>query len=810
MSKAPQPFELPDFYMPHPARLNPHLEGARTHSKAWAYSMGILGSEKDAEAAAIWDERAFDAHDYALLCAYTHPDASAVELDLVTDWYVWVFFFDDHFLEIYKRSRDMDGAKAYLDRLPMFMPLSGGASAEAPTNPVERGLADLWARTTPTTSLDWRERFIESTRDLLAESLWELANIRQSRVSNPIEYIEMRRKVGGAPWSAGLVEHAVGAEIPAEISRTRPLRVLRDTFSDAVHLRNDLFSYQREVEEEGENSNCVLVVQRFFNVDPQRAADITNDLLTSRLHQFENTTFVELPLLFEERAVLPHAQADVFKYVKGLQDWQSGGHEWHMRSSRYMNGSHGASGSSTKGGAGFGLSGLGLSAATLSSLRLDGAPSITHDVGAPSTVDPDVLARLLRGPDGLGVAAARLPLATIALGLSRFKSNTAVPFKPVGPTVMPKFYMPFKARVNVHLERSRRHCIDWAREMGMLEEIPGIPGSGIWDEERLAAFDFAVCAARLHPDASGPELDVSSAWLTWGTYGDDYFPVVFGNTRNLAAAKLQNDRLSTFMPLDCASAPPPANPLERGLAELWLRTAKPMPVEKRRWFRTSVEAMTESWLWELLNQMQHRVPDPVDYIEMRRKTFGSDLTMNLARITRGEKIPAAVFRARPMRSLEDAAQDYACFTNDVFSYQKEIEFEGELHNCVLVLQHFLGIESAQAVLVVNDLMTSRMQQFEHLVATELPFLADDHKLDEEARRALDGYVVELQDWMAGILDWHQLTGRYDEAALRKQRTPRALRGPTGLGTSAARFAALLRTDSGLSKPPVDSPMNGES
>lgn len=31
------------------------------------------------------------------------------------------------------------------------------------------------------------------------------------------------------------------------------------------------------------------------------------------------------------------APVQVFNYVKGLQDWQSGGHEWHMRSSRYMN-----------------------------------------------------------------------------------------------------------------------------------------------------------------------------------------------------------------------------------------------------------------------------------------------------------------------------------------------------------------------------------------------------------------------------------------------------------------------------------------
>jgi Terpene synthase family 2, C-terminal metal binding len=42
-------------------------------------------------------------------------------------------------------------------------------------------------------------RFAQSTRNLLDESLWELANINSGRVADPIEYIEMRRKVGGAP-----------------------------------------------------------------------------------------------------------------------------------------------------------------------------------------------------------------------------------------------------------------------------------------------------------------------------------------------------------------------------------------------------------------------------------------------------------------------------------------------------------------------------------------------------------------------------------------------------------------------------------
>ena len=104
-----------------------------------------------------------------------------------------------------------------------------------------------------------------------------------------------------------------------------------------MHLRNDLFSYQREVEDEGELTNGVLVLETFLGCTTQQAADAVNDLLTSRLHQFENTALTELPPLFAEHGLDPAETAAVLAYVKGLQDWQSGGHEWHMRSSRYMN-----------------------------------------------------------------------------------------------------------------------------------------------------------------------------------------------------------------------------------------------------------------------------------------------------------------------------------------------------------------------------------------------------------------------------------------------------------------------------------------
>ncbi|EFL22286.1 germacradienol/germacrene D synthase [Streptomyces himastatinicus ATCC 53653] len=745
-----QPFELPDFYMPHPARLSPHLEEARRHSKRWAREMGML------EGSGVWEERDLDAHDYALLCAYTHPDASGPALSLVTDWYVWVFFFDDHFLEEFKYTNDREGAKAYLDRLPLFMPTDPATAVPEPVNPVEAGLADLWTRTVPSMSAGWRARFAESTENLLNESLWELSNINAHRIPNPVEYIEMRRKVGGAPWSAGLVEYAIGAEVPAPVAASRPLQVLRDSFSDAVHLRNDLFSYQREVEEEGENSNGVLVLETFLGCATQEAADAVNDLLTSRLQQFENTVFTELPPLFAETGLSPDQCAAVLAYVKGLQDWQSGGHEWHMRSSRYMNGS-----------------------------GSEGSP-------APSGLGGFSL--LLSGPTGLGTSAARIGLTTTRRAESgRLRSFTHVPHQRVGPSQLPDFFMPFTTRLSPHLDGARRNAVEWGRRMGMLEAQPGIPGSHIWTARKLAGFDFPLCAAGIHPDATPDQLDITSGWLTWGTYGDDYFPVVFGRTRDLAGAKAANQRLSSFMPVDGSAPPAPANALERGLADLWTRTAGPMTPQARRTFRTAIEDMTSSWLWELANQAHHRIPDPVDYIEMRRMTFGSDLTMSLCRLAHGQQVPPEIYRSGPLRSLENAAADYACLLNDVFSYQKEIEYEGEVHNGVLVVQNFFNCDYPTALGIVHDLMTSRMRQFQHVARHELPVVYDDFKLGSDARRILDGYVRELENWLSGILTWHQGCRRYKEDDLRRDlpgRPHRRLDIPTGLGTSAAHLPRL--------------------
>ncbi|MGY0231773.1 terpene synthase family protein [Longispora urticae] len=705
-----EPFALPDFYMPYPARRNPHEEHARSHSDAWAAELGMLDAHGPT-GKLVWDQAKLSANDYALMCAYTHPDCDEATLDLITDWYVWVFFFDDHFLELFKYNGDMKGAQAYLDRLDLFMTAPGQTPPE-PENPAEAGLADLWARTVPKMTDDWRERFTLSTHNLMVESMWELDNINRHRIANPMEYVEMRRRVGGAPWSANLVEVAAGAEIPDRLAGLRPLRVLRDTFSDAVHLRNDLFSYQREVQEEGENSNAVLVLETFLGVSTQEAADLTNSLITSRLQQFENTALTEVPIMFAENGTTPDDQLAVGLYVKGLQDWQAGGHEWHARSSRYMN----------------------------------------KNVNSAAPV--------LGGPKGIGTDGLRITPGTLGLERRRAQHSDVPALREPGHLPLPEFYMPYAFPVSPHLPEARRHGAAWAEEMGMYESVPGVPGGGVWNAERFRAYDLAYCAAMIHAHSDLDELNLSTDWLSWGTYGDDLFPALYGTSRNLVGAKAQNARFALFMPLDLGPVPEPVTPVERGLADLWRRTAGPMSMPARRQFRTAVEDMTASWIWELANQAQNRVPDPVDYVEMRRATFGSDLTMGLARIAHGNLVPAGIYDNRVMRQLDNSAQDYACFVNDVFSYQKEIQYEGEVHNLVYVMQNFLGCDRERARDVVNNLMTERMLQFEHIVEVELPAMFDDLDLSGDVRAVLTTYAEELKDWMAGILEWHRSVDRY--------------------------------------------------
>jgi germacradienol/geosmin synthase len=97
--------------------------------------------------------------------------------------------------------------------------------------------------------------------------------------------------------------------------------------------------------------------------------------------------------------------------------------------------------------------------------------------------------------------------------------------------------------------------------------------------------------------------------------------------------------------------------------------------------------------------------------------------------------------------------------------------------------------------IVNDLITARVQEFEHVVGSELPVLFEGAALDDSSRAAVLGYAQQLRNWLAAVLNWHEQCHRYAEADLIANSRP-ALPAvkpltPTGIGTSDARIVREL-------------------
>lgn len=775
-------FELPDLYMPYPARLNPNVDSTRVHTKAWTMQMGMIGATGGGStgSAFAWDESSFDAHEFALLCGYTHPDLPPSELDLMADWYVWLFFFDDYFLEVFKRSNDVAGGKRFLARLWDFMPLAGPSGASeslpVPSNPVERGMAELWTRTCmgPVgSSPAWRARYLAHTKDTLETVQWEHYNIRHDRVANPLEYVAMRRMVGGCVWAACLLERANGLQLSDGVLAARPVRIIHEAFADSEHLHNDLMSYSREVGQESENANGVLVFERFLGVDPQQAANVSTDVLSARLHQFEHTVLVELPLFFEERGVPPQQRVDVLRYANGVMAWIAGAYEWHFHSSRY------------------------------DLRRADTPPGM---YGRPDYI----------GPTGLGTAASRV-LESIGFRTHTTGGQVSKMFAPGSATRLgsraagfgsgpsaPAFYMPFAARRHPAVASARTHTRAWATDMGMF-------GEGVWTPAIFERDDAPLQAACCRPDVGVPELELTSDWCTWALFVNDYVLERFKRSRDLLGAKAFAGRLSSFVAGTGWLGLAPANAAERALANLWQRSAPRMTPELREAFARRIQAYVESAVWDIFNSIQDRSPDPIDYCEMRRVSGRGELALSLVQLGAEISLPPAVLRDRFMTQLREAFCDVMPLRNDIFSYAKELS-EGELPDGelrgVVVLARFFGSggqgghggqgSASGAMAIANALVTARIEQFQHISTHYLPELFDDLALDDAARTRVRAWVGRLETWMAGDLEWSRITGRYADRADRVGAMPRArlgsMHGPSGMGTSAARIAAALRSN----------------
>lgn len=314
-----------------------------------------------------------------------------------------------------------------------------------------------------------------------------------------------------------------------------------------------------------------------------------------------------------------------------------------------------------------------------------------------------------------------------------------------------EFYMPWQSRRSPHIHVSRQHAVEWAEEMGYFAQ----GNDAGWSKERFKRTDFALHAAMFCPEAPKATLDVIADIWAWAFFIDDLFVRQFVQHRDAAAASAFVARLPAFMPpeIGLGDAPSPGNEVERSLADVWSRIAPSMSLGWRRRFAHDLHDMPASWLWELDIAIEERQPTVLEFVEMRRRTFGAAWVLDLIEFASDAEVPDAIYRSRPIRLLNHAFADVLMLHNDVFSVEKEVA-DGERGNAVLVARDVLRCDLTLAGQVVNHIVNARIRQAEHTMANEVAPLLEAHDLKSRERAGVHAYTQGLRDGMAGDLEWY--------------------------------------------------------
>lgn len=292
-----------------------------------------------------------------------------------------------------------------------------------------------------------------------------------------------------------------------------------------------------------------------------------------------------------------------------------------------------------------------------------------------------------------------------------------------------------------------------------------------WTEAFYDAADYGGFAPLTHPTASLEDLKHINDWHTWGFYLHDAFREGFLRPRNVGGGRAFVARLKEILGNPSV---PPLNPAEKGLADLVSRSSLDDDD------RAGVTELFDGMLWELHNTAQGRVPDPIDLVEMRRKTNAGDLSAALAMKSVHAELPEELLRNSTMRALADSFGDVPGLRQEILGFGPLYATGASTTSAVLAVQQFFECELQQAVSVVADLVAARLRQIGSIIA-ELPSIADEYALDEAARAGLHRYVEALKSWLAGELLWSQRSGRF---SFSPSPTRRPFHVPSGLGTAA--------------------------
>lgn len=310
--------ETTEISSPFPYQVNKHVERARAQLTTWARGTGLV--RKDS--ARVRFEKA----DFGWFAAMVYPTASAPHLELMADWFAWLFLVDDQ-LDDGGVGRDPDRVRRSVDLMRTVLENPGMCAPGVPA--AISSLAELWARTVADVGAAWRQRFVgHLTECLKTAAVWEVGNRVQGIVPDEATYVAKRRHTGAIYVCMDFIDIVEGIDIPAHVYGSPQFTAALDAACNVVVWTNDVYSLEKE-RSVGEVHNLVHVVGHHRGLDTSAALAHVCAAITTETQRY---LAGELELL---RTHPEHADVLV-PCLAGMRTWMRGNLDWSMRTRRYQ------------------------------------------------------------------------------------------------------------------------------------------------------------------------------------------------------------------------------------------------------------------------------------------------------------------------------------------------------------------------------------------------------------------------------------------------------------------------------------------
>ena len=275
------------------------------------------------------------------------------------------------------------------------------------------------------------------------------------------------------------------------------------------------------------------------------------------------------------------------------------------------------------------------------------------------------------------------------------------------------------------------------------------------DCDKLRRFDaakFGLLSALAYPRASRKRLGVCHAWHSWLFFFDDQAEEDEAMGKNPAKLRRHMEtHLSVLQSGELPSHPTPLALFTFDIRNRLLAHASPMwfyrfYIDVKNYFFGGTLKGSENWTNNI-------VPDPQTYMNLRKYDSAMYTCQDLLEIAENIELPKKVFDHESIQQLRDLCTRVVAFSNDLFSYQKEVLRHQSPNNLVHVLMTHQSLSFEDAVAHAVEMINEDVQAFVELEG-KLP------KWGPEIDAKVQAYIYGQKAWMRGNITWSLETGRY--------------------------------------------------